>query len=180
MTVCDRWAATQAPLQDLDWSDHEERIEAIRHFAICSSCRSQALVVDPSLLLLATLPIETDDGDVQAVIEAVRALRRTHSLGLSGRKVASRGKHLAAACILLVALLSTGAPRSWEESKSSAEAMRNLPPIRTLSAWSASFSRDDLFTLNSPGRSESGSAMVYQIRADDLSLMMVVDETLDF
>ena len=179
MTTCKQWTGLEAQLLDIDCLDQEGQVEARRHLETCLPCRSRALAVEPSLLLAAIPPIDTSDDDVQRMIEDVRALRRTHSLELSGRNMTPRVRQLAAACILLVALLSTGVPRSWGGSKQSLIAVKSQAPIRTQSAWRASFARSDLLTLNTSGRLEFGSARVYQIRADDLSLMMVVDETLD-
>jgi hypothetical protein len=124
-------------------------------------------------------PIETSAHEVQSMIEAVRALRRTDELGLSERGIGSRAKHVAAAGFLLMSLLSIGGSRSGTGQDASAGGLQTMAAPRTQSIWSTSFTRGDLLTLNMPKTSMSGDTKVYQVRADDLSLVMIVDEALD-
>jgi predicted anti-sigma-YlaC factor YlaD len=85
-----------------DRLDGDERRAFREHMKSCSECRDAALILDPSLLAVASVPTETDEGAVTECVDAVTAMIRQERLR---RRLAPRfGRWAAAAALCVVAL----------------------------------------------------------------------------
>ncbi len=75
------------------------------HLQTCSRCRAEAAVLEPSLLLVAGVPVKTDDRAVSECAEAVNALIRQERLR---SRLAPRSRHWLAAAAVCVIVLGGG------------------------------------------------------------------------
>ncbi len=133
---------------------------AMRHLDGCPRCREEAVAIDPLLAFRDAEPVAVTPEEIAALRDDVRAVLRAESFpATEGRPGASRwaAAALVAASILLLPA-TTGTPPAGDGW---------LPAVIEAPATPA------IDGLDRP------SARIYEWGAEDLSVVMVVDETLD-
>jgi hypothetical protein len=172
-----------------DWralSDvHDGWDDAVAHFdGGCQRCRRDALASDPTLVFRRLRPVEMspaqESSEVDAVRQAVAAMRtasRVDSIASRSRHAVSWKRWAAAACLAVAALSIPGdkvlrvvapAPAPLATAPSALRAAAAVLPV--------AFNGDDLPTVegvNRPG------ARVYHMDGEGMSVVMIVDESLD-
>lgn len=147
--------------------------EALEHFDSCSRCRGEALKADP-LLVFRRLPApDMSAGEerlevesMQQAVAAMRTARRLESRGEARGRFAG-WRRWAAAAVLAVVSLGVGRDR-----EPSLDRMAAPPPAHTRAVPASSGAAAPLLDgLDRPG------ARVYQWDSDDLSTVMIVDES---
>jgi hypothetical protein len=145
-----------------DWSAAEAHLEA------CGPCRRIALAIDPALAFRSAAVWEPAPGDVAAIRQAVRTLRRASALesGESGvGRTRQSGPRAAAALFALVLALHPSSTARSPVEPGSVAVPRLLRAAGPAAPAIEGIDRPD--------------ARVYEWGADDLSVVMVVDESLD-
>jgi hypothetical protein len=147
----------------------------------CDACRRAALAADPTLVFrrLPALP-RAEDVEIDAMRRAVANLRHAHRVMAEAdaaaesrpRRGADRLRHAAAAAVLAAAGLGT-----WfvgvSHDAPAARPAQATPAVATAAPRGAAVLPvfEDLSRPNQPD--------VYQVGEEDLTVVMVVDETLD-
>ena len=157
------------------------RRRAAEHLRECPECRRRAVAADPAVLFVDLPLLEVTENDVKAVRSAVGAMRRARALEHETSRPLSRWwRHVAAAALLAALLLAPGnTPVSQPEAgDGSAGLMAGVEDLETLIDQggflaSATEPSSIIENLNRP------QARIYQLTEDDLSLVMIVDESLD-
>lgn len=148
--------------------------EAIGHLRGCGSCRSKAVRLDPTLLFSAQPTLQVTDAEVSDIVASVRTLRRARQAEEAVGEPRRRWGRFAAAAaaIFLLVLLPNLTPR------------QAAPPLTDAPRLASEF-------VASPGSivGEASApviepldlplARIYQLGEEDLSVVMVVDESLD-
>lgn len=145
------------------------------HFADCAACRRELLDTDATLLFLGASRLEVDASEIAAVRQTVDAMRRTRDLELPERRTPGRAQRAVAAGFLLAALLVLPAGERPSEAPSPVDGQRAAAFFQRRGATLVS-------DLESPSVLENldrPTARVYQLTENDLSVVMIVDETLD-
>jgi len=88
-----------------DQLDGDDRRAFREHLQTCARCRAEAVVLEPSLLLIAGVPVKTDDRAVDECAEAVNALIRQERLR---RRLAPPSRRWLAAAAMCVVVLGGG------------------------------------------------------------------------
>ncbi len=149
--------------------------EALEHFDSCTRCRKEALKADP-LLVFRRLPApDMSAGEerlevesMQQAVAAMRTARRLESRGEARGRFAG-WRRWAAAAVLALASLGVGRDRAPQLQQA---AVAPPAPVRAVGASvPAGASAPLLDGLNRP------DARVYQWDSDDLSTVMIVDES---
>lgn len=135
--------------------------EALAHLDGCPSCRERALELD-SLLLFRGARALSEPADVTALVGAVRAGRR---LRRTERRAGARGSAGVAAALVAGAVLLAPTALFREAGRGAVEAP--AAPVVGLSGQPV------IENLDRPG------ARVYQWGSETVSVVMVVDESLD-
>jgi hypothetical protein len=170
---CPDWRTLLARREARPDDDPDGWAAARRHLAGCAACRAEALAWDPTLLFLQLPAPRVEAGDVAAMQEAVAALVRAGRVDprkarrLRAARPAGRWRSVAAAAVLALAALVVEPVRRPDAA-----------PADELAAFDA----DWLPALAVPAvleEIESPEARVYQIPAEGLSVVMVVDASLD-
>ncbi len=192
----EQWRAALAYRFDETASEPADTALMLAHLQDCERCRALALAVDPSLLFQSLRDATPRAGEVEDMRAAVAGLRRAAALRSKLEPPAAvpveRDRRFwlgrAAAAALLAAVLGTLAP-----------AVRRTPSAEILAAQAPALtSADGLATgptavLASVSTSSAGaggglavagdvgrpSARVYEIGYSDMSVVMVVDKSLD-
>lgn len=163
---------------------------AVEHLAGCARCRELALAVDPTLVFTRLADAPPVAVDVEAMRQAVAGLRRASAVAESERgrgrslpAVRSRWGRYAAAALLAAAL---GAQLPALRSASSTVVARGAGPDAADTLVGASLRsaagiprRGSVSSLGSPGFVGRPAARVYEIADRDMSVIMVVDHSLD-
>jgi hypothetical protein len=182
---CPEWSRLLEPrLQGGDdpalWS------EAMAHAETCSACRRRALKIDPTLVFArlrdAPRPAD-DDAFLEGLGERVRAARRARSLEGSLARRRERSVPAAAAAMLVAAglLLATHGGRVTAPGPTGERA--DTADRSAIAAWAGD--GRTLPAMEVPGQPlvetlDRPQARVYQLGQDEeLSLVMIVDESLD-
>lgn len=181
--TCKRLQMSRRQAADFDALGSVERDSALEHFSLCSACRSAALEVDTSLLFSMGLPRaaagEDPEREVERMRTSVAGLRRAERLRsiLPGAAARFRGAAAAAAAVLVTAtlLVSGGSGRSASRLETESA------PVETAvgSPFTAAIPETQEFELSAIEELDRPLARVYQLTEEDLSLVMIVDETLD-
>lgn len=163
--------------------------EALRHSEECRDCRRQALELDPTLLF-ASLGRREDPEDAAyltglgaRVRSALRAREMERSLDGPGERLRERRVPATAAALLMAAglLLATHGGRVTPPAAPGDGAL--LPTHPTIARWAFGDATLPVADAATPPLIESldrPQARVYQLgQDDDLSLVMIVDESLD-
>jgi len=150
-----------------------EHRRAAEHLRQCPECRRQAVAADPAVLFLDLPSLEVTAADVKAVRSAVGAMRRARVLeNETSRPVSRWWRHAAAAALLAALLLVPGDTPVEHEAGDGSLGLETLIDEGGFLA-SATEPSSIIENLNRP------QARIYQLTEDDLSLVMIVDETLD-
>ncbi len=187
---CPDWRALVAHRWARDAEPPPEWAAALAHLEECDGCRRAALALDPSLVFsrLAGAGFDRSERSERSVHDEareiaagvrtlVRAREAERTLGRSSRPAARRAGLAAAALALGAALFLTthasrhaGAPAAPARGPFVAGAPA-LDEVAPPSAEAASPALVD--ALDRP------QARIYQLGQDDLSVVMIVDESLD-
>ena len=179
--ICPDWRPLLAHRFDSALETPQSWPEAMRHLAGCEQCRRRAMAIDPTLAFQGAAAWEPTPGESAAIVQAVRTLRRTGDLErrseqariqTSARRPGrsrDRGP-LAAAALFTLILAFQPATTSHPEGETSVVLEG---PVLTGLARAARPAAPAIELVDRPG------ARVYEWGADDLSVVMVVDESLD-
>lgn len=143
--------------------------EALAHLDSCPSCRQSALRVDPLLLFRGARSL-SEPVDTAAFVAAVRAGRRQRRVERRAgpRRPAGVAAALVAGALLLApSALFRGGETARPARPAARQAARPTAPVLGLSAHPV------IENLDRPG------ARVYQWGSESVSVVMVVDESLD-
>ena len=159
-----------ATLADLERSGEPSRLLA--HIDRCSACRRLALEVEPSLLFRRLAePVESED-EVARMREAVRTLIRSRQA--AGRIAVLRRKWGSKAAVgLLAGLAFVLGPRLERFDPDSESVEFRLPTDRVSSVPTMLDPLPSIEDVGIPG------ARIYQLQDEGLSIVMIVDESLD-
>ena len=172
-----QWIAESPPFWDLEPSARETRSKHLRQ---CWECRRYALEDDPTLMFIELPKVEVSDAEVDEILATVGTLRRARALekGASPQR-GHLGRNLAAAALLTALLLvpgHTGPTRHGSVSRDdidSGESGLQSPSAGALFLVTGTEALSLIENLNRP------EARIYQLTEDDLSVVMIVDESLD-
>jgi hypothetical protein len=165
--TCPDWRALIAEREREPGADPPGWAEARAHLAVCAGCRARAIDLDPSLLLVSLPAPRVAAADVADMQRAVAALVRAGRVEPRPRRLARQlWRGAAAAAVVLLALaVEAGPRRAAPEPVAVAAALTGVetdfgsPPV--------------LEELDRP------EARVYQLPAEGLSVVMIVDASLD-
>lgn len=148
------------------------------HLADCAECRRDALAIDPTLAFRGAAAWTSAPGESAAIVQAVHTLRRASDLEsttagarrepIVRARSRDRGPAAAAALFALVLALRPATTSHNEVSRV------NFDPVPTAQLLPAA--RPAAPAIEGVDRPD---ARVYEWGADDLSVVMVVDESLD-
>lgn len=165
---CPDWRDLVAARERDPGADPPGWAEARRHLAECAACRALAIDLDPSLLFVHLPAPRVTAADVAAMQGAVVALVRAGRIEPRARPVARRAwRGVAAASIALLALGVEAGPRRGA-LPAPQEAVAGLPGEDL-----------DPGALPSLEEIDRPEARVYQVPADGLAVVMIVDASLD-
>lgn len=170
LLIADRDAGGEDPA---DWQS------ALDHMDDCDDCRKQALAADPTLVFRHLPPVTVDAAEVASMRAAVASLRqasRTLDRAESAppsqpafvRGAGDQARRVAAALVLAAAGLGVWFAAGQGEDPATVIA---LPAITAPAVAAALPVYEELIRPHEPN--------VYQMGGDDLTVVMVVDETLD-
>jgi len=179
LVSCPDWSRLAAARTE-EGAEPESWAEAVAHFDACSLCRKEALKADPLLVFrrmpAADLTAAEERLEVESMQQAVAAMRTARRLEARSE---ARGRFAgwrrwAAAAVLAVVSLSVG--RSIEPNKSPrlAEATQTQPASVAPASAASTVSAPSAQLLDGINRPE---ARVYQLDSDDMSTVMVIDES---
>ena len=153
---CPDWVALTAHRFDRSCEEPSGWSEALVHLDSCPSCRRAAFAVDPTLAFRR--PPAPKEVDVESILQGARVLRRASRV----RPPRLWREAAAAAALVTVALWVAPSGAPVEDFKIS-ESVPN-PYVESLP------------TVEAVDRPE---ARIYQLADDELSMVMIIDETLD-
>jgi hypothetical protein len=164
---CPDWPTLIAERERDPAADPPGWAEARRHLSGCGACRAAAVDLDPSLLFVDLPAPRVGAQDVDAMQRAVAALVRAERIEPRARSLSRRvWRGVAAAAVLVLALGVEAGPR------------RSGPPVAgTLAALSEE--SPDLAAPPALEEIDRPDARVYQVPAEGLSVVMIVDASLD-
>jgi hypothetical protein len=193
---CPDWNALTAHRRERDGSEPAGWGAAVAHLDGCGLCRKQALAADPTLVFrrLAAVPAVTMTGSeerseadaVRAAVAAMRAASRLDSLEARPR-IATGGLRrwsvAAVAAVLALAVLAAPAKQDgsghtphdaaiFREGRVDA-GMASREILPAAASTQADFGEPVVEGVNLP------DARVYHMSGEGLSVVMVVDESLD-
>ena len=164
--TCPDWRAALA-LREVD-DTHAQWLGARAHMDTCPKCRRQALAADPTLVFAGAEVLRVSDGEVESIRRAVHAARRVRQTERAlVRQLSGTGAGLVAAVLLAMVLLLPAT---------------TSPPSAPLAATTPSPIFADFWTSEASPLIEAidrPQARIYQLGEDDLSVVMIVDESLD-
>jgi hypothetical protein len=145
------------------------------HLQACAACRATASRLDPTVAFRGVAPWSPLAADIEAILSGVRTLRRADRLASTAedrrRPKRTQARHRAVPAALfavLLALLPGSTARRGVDT--AAPLQRQAPPLAALRVVPAAPALDGL---------DRPQARVYEWGGDDLSVVMVVDESLD-
>ncbi len=173
--ICPDWRLLLAERERSSGEVGDAWRAAVDHLTGCPSCRATAIDLDPTLLFVAQPSIEVSDGEVEAIQANVRVLRRARAqerAALEPRRKMARLASAAAVASLLIFLPthSSRQPASQAPAAGPSLALKRAPFA------------DGLFEDSSAPQIEPYDlplARIYQLGEEDLSVIMVVDESID-
>lgn len=173
---CFDWSRLLEHRFDADVETPPQWPRARRHLESCEACRREAASVDPTLIFRHAAPWSPDPAEADALRQAARALRRTGALAASvaaGSTASGTrregGRLVSAVLFALVLALMPGRP-----AHRGVEGGEPAPP-----ASAARILRTAGPAAPAIEGVDRPQARVYEWGADDLSVVMVVDESLD-
>ena len=153
---CPDWVALTAHRFDRSCEEPSDWSEALAHLDNCPACRRAALAVDPTLAFRR--PLAPKEVDVESILQGARVLRR------ASRTRRSRPWRQAAAAAALVTIALWAAPSGAPVEDLQISESVPIPYV------------ENLPTVEAVDRPE---ARIYQLADDELSMVMIIDETLD-
>jgi hypothetical protein len=167
---CHDWRALLAHRFDPAVGAPEDWSEAEAHLEVCQSCRRTALAIDPTLAFRSAATWQAEPGEIVAIRQAVRTLRRASALDARGDDAGGPTRHIgpraaAALFALVLALHPSTTARNPAEPAPAARGPRLVRVTGPVAPAIEGVDRPD--------------ARVYEWGADDLSVVMVVDESMD-
>jgi hypothetical protein len=182
---CPDWRALS-----LDSRETEDWSEALAHFdSVCMHCRRDALKVDPTLvfrgLRAAPAPaagsasMGSTSSEVDAMCQAVAAMRAAHRVDSVEHRSHPAWKRWAVAAGLVLAALSIPADNAWKRRE---QAVTGRPAAAAIlgavmpAALVGGMGEIDLPTVEGVNHPD---ARVYHMDGEGLSVVMIVDESLD-
>lgn len=194
--ACPDWKALAAHRLERQGVEPEGWSEALEHFDSCRICRRQALAADPTLIFrrlpaatAATAANETSPAEADAMRQAVAAMRtakRVESIergaraGRAGR--AGRGwSRWVAAAALVVTSLGVPSDHGEKAQREAREAIFSRPAMSATAMTQAAMARTASEDARLPTIDGVGlpGARVYHMNGEGMSVVMVVDESLD-
>lgn len=172
--ACPDWTALAAHRRDRDGAEPAAWGEALAHLDGCPACRRAAPAADPTLLFrrLVAAPLPLDErAEVEAVLQGVTALRAARRVAQRSGRGRSWARWAAAAVLAFLALSmdNEGLPRALGTAGGAPLAAAALP---------AAMGRLPLLD-GIEGPAARAGARIYQLEGEDLSVVMIVDESLD-
>ncbi len=165
---CPDWRALVAARERDPGVDPPGWEAARRHLAGCPACRAAAIDLDPCLLFVHLPSPRGTAGDVAEMQRAVAALVRAGRVEPRARPLARRAwRGAAAAAIVLLALGVEAGPRRGAPPEAREEIAARVDAL---------LDAGDPPALEEIDRPE---ARVYQVPADGLAVVMIVDASLD-
>lgn len=151
---------------------------AVTHFDACPRCRREALLADPLLVFRRLPSAELDEAgersEVETMHQAVTAMRTAQRL--ESRRRFTGWRRWAAAAVLTLAALSASSQsrdRSPLALMAPSPAPLALTPLAPAAGPDAGHGQETLEGLNRP------AARVYQMSGKDISVVWIVDKSLD-
>lgn len=149
--------------------------DAVTHLSTCRACRAEALAIDPTVIFVAGRTTDLERSELDEIKRSVNAVRRAREVEEAFARPVGVARKIGAAAALLAFLLllppaavdlpdglvPAGIP-GLEELESLATGTQPSPVVSPL-----------IEPLDRP------LARIYQLGQEDLSLVMVVDESLD-
>jgi hypothetical protein len=175
--TCPDWTALAAHRRDRDGAEPAAWGEALAHLDGCPACRRAAPAADPTLLFrrLARVEAPLDErAEVEAVLQGVTALRAARRVAQRSGRGRSWARWAAAAVLAFLALSmdNEGLSRALHTAGSAPLAAAAVP-----AAFGAMGRLPLLDGIEGPAA--RASARIYQLEGEDLSVVMIVDESLD-
>jgi hypothetical protein len=177
---CPDWSGLAALRRQSPQEDAEPAgwAAAVTHFDACPRCRREALLADPLLVFRRLPAAELDEAaersEVETMRQAVTAMRTAQRL--ESRRRFTGWRRWAAAAVLTLAALSASSQsrdRSPLELLAPSPAPLALAPLAPAAGPYAGHGQETLEGLNRP------AARVYQMSGKDLSVVWIVDKSLD-
>jgi hypothetical protein len=168
---CPDWSRFAVSRDQLRDQPRDERwADALKHLDACPSCRPEALKADP-LLVFRRLPVTDlapaeERSEAESMRLAVAAMRNAGRL--ESRHHFAGWRRWTAAAVLALAFLAVSRDRAPHPASGIADAVPSPAPSATSVAEPATIEG-----LNRPG------ARVYHMDGKDISVFMIVDESLD-
>ncbi len=165
----------RAPLE-VDFEASDAWREALDHLRACARCRATALELDPVLVFAAQSPLEVSDDEVDLIKGNVRTLRRARETEqATGERRRRIGRVAAAAAVIsLLILLPTQTARQPEPVQPVGPSLvSDSTPLGPVDLGFGEAPAPMIEPLGLP------LARIYQLGAEDLSVVMVVDESID-
>ncbi len=153
---CPDWLALTAHRFDRSCEEPSGWSEALAHLDDCPACRRAALAIDPALAF--SRPSAPQEIDVESILMGVKVLRR------ASRSRRSRPWREAAAAAALASIALWVAPSGAPIQEVQIGESAPIPYV------------ENLPTVEAVDRPE---ARIYQLADDELSMVMIIDETLD-
>lgn len=158
---------------------------AVAHFdGGCRLCRREALTAEPTLVFRqlrgvgpATMSPAQEASEVDAVRQAVAAMRtasRVDSIEQRSRRFG--WKRWAVAAALAAAALSIPADNAWQHFAAQRQELASQPESMLRGVVPAAYSRE---ADPGTGSTSRPGARVYHMDGDGMSVVMIVDESLD-
>lgn len=164
-SACYEWESLVAHRYAEGASEPPQWDEAMAHAGHCDDCRRAALAADPSLVFLGCSPTDLTEGELTELRRSIPVTVRMMRVDRAASDGAARRRRIAVAAMLVVGVLATATTVSRKQ------ALQVEPLSAALPA--APLERPMLEALDRP------AARVYELGSDGLSLVMVVDESLD-
>ncbi|MDX1501014.1 MAG: hypothetical protein R3325_01540 [Thermoanaerobaculia bacterium] len=156
---------------------------ALAHLDSCGRCRRRALAADPTLLFRHAATSALPAGEVERIRVSVDALRRAGRLEAPERRSRrNRRRYGSVAAALVLAALALLAVGGRFDSPPSAPATPVAAPPADAASMRFGDRRVAPLDLATPPMVEAidrPGARIYQLPQEDLSLVMIVDESLD-
>ena len=173
---CPDWSGLAALRRQDPQADAEPAgwAAAVAHFDACPRCRREALLADPLLVFRRLPATELDEAaersEVESMRQAVTAMRTARRL--ESRRRFTGWRRWAAAAVLALASLSASSVGRDRPALVPMEPLAPSPAPLAL-APAAGHGQETLEGLNRP------AARVYQMSGKDISVVWIVDKSLD-
>lgn len=172
---CPDWNTLAAHRHERNGAEPEGWPAALVHFDSCRLCRRQALAADPTLVFRRPPAAEETavDADVAAMCQAVAALRGASRVA-EHHRAGSWKRWVAAAGLAAAALSMPGDSRQAPDRAAIFQA--GAIPAAAFAGETAGELPSDLPMIEGVSQPE---ARVYHMNGEGMSVVMVIDESLD-